>query len=70
MAKFEIGSVVRFTPEWCDSPEERRYLHVVLENRLNPVTGEMTRYLIQTVNMKHMTIMPTSTVDECMIELA
>ena len=61
------GMIVRFTPAWC-SPEERRYLHVVKENRLNPVTGKMTRWLIQTINMKHMTIQPSSVVEEYMIE--
>ena len=61
------GMIVRFTPTWC-SPEERRYLHVVKENRLNPVTGKMTRWLIQTINMKHMTIQPSSVVEEYMIE--
>jgi len=61
------GMIVRYAPDWC-SEGERRYLHVVMENRLNPVTGEMTRWLIKTINMKNMVFMPTETVDECMIE--
>lgn len=59
--------IVRYTPEWC-SPGERKYLHVVKENRLNPVTGKMTRWLIATINMANMTLYPTSVVEECMIE--
>lgn len=61
------GMIVRYAPEWC-APGERRYLHVVKENRINPVTGEMTRWLIQTINMENMAIMPTEVVDDCMIE--
>ena len=61
------GMIVRYANGWC-SPEERKYLHLVLENRLNPVTGEMTRWLIQTINMENMSIQPTEVVDECMIE--
>lgn len=49
MAKIEVGMIVRYAPEWC-SPGERKYLHLVKENRLNPVTGEMTRWLIHTLN--------------------
>lgn len=63
----KVGSIVRYVPEWCDSPEERKYLHVVLENRLNPVTGEMTRWLIQTINID-MVFKPTTVVDTEMIE--
>lgn len=43
------GMIVRYSPKWC-TPEERKYLHVVCENRLNPVTGKMTRWLIKTIN--------------------
>ena len=63
----ETGMIVRFAPQWC-SPGERRYLHIVRENRLNPVTGKMTRWLIETVNMKNMTLHPTSEVEDYMIE--
>ena len=63
----ETGMIVRYAPQWC-SPCERRYLHVVIENRLNPVTGKMTRWLIGTVNMKYMTLHPTSEVEDYMIE--
>ena len=64
------GTLVRIRKEWCDRPEEHEYLHIVLENRLNPVTNKMTRYLIETINMKHMTIAPTEVVEDNMIELA
>ena len=60
------GMIVRYKSEWC-SPEERKYLHVVKENRLNPVTNEMTRWLIETINT-NMYFNPTECVDECMIE--
>ena len=43
------GMIVRYQPEWC-SPGEEKYLHVVKENRLDPVTNKMTRWLIQTIN--------------------
>ena len=61
------GMIVRYAREWC-SPGERKYLHVVKENRLNPVTNKMTRWLIQTINMENMTLHPTSVVDDYMIE--
>lgn len=60
------GMIVRYAADWC-SPGERKYLHVVKENRLNPVTGEMTRWLIQTINT-NMFFQPTETVDDFMIE--
>lgn len=61
------GMIVRYASEWC-SPDERKYLHVVKENRLNPVTNQMTRWLIQTINMENMTFQPTSVVEDYMIE--
>ena len=67
--EIKIGSIVRYKPEWCSSTEERQYLHIVIENRLNPVTNKMTRYLIKTINMQNMSFMPTETVDDCMIEV-
>ena len=62
----EPGMIVRYAPEWSE-PGERRFLHVVLENRKNPVTGEMSRWLIRTIN-SGMTIAPTATVEDYMIE--
>ena len=61
------GMIVRFAHDWC-SPGERKYLHVVKENQLNPVTNRMTRWLIQTINMEHMTLQPTTVVEDYMIE--
>lgn len=63
----KVGSVVRYRKEWC-SEGEREYIHIVRENRLNPVTNEMTRWLIETINMKNMYFHPMQVVDECMIE--
>lgn len=63
----KTGMIVRYKKEWC-SPGEREYLHVVMENRLNPVTGKMSRWLIKTINMKNMVLQPTSVVEEDMIE--
>ena len=60
------GMIVRYKSGWC-SEGERKYLHVVRENRLNPVTGEMTRWLIETINTS-LFLNPTEVVDECMIE--
>ena len=66
---FKVGDIVRYKNGWC-SDGERKYLHIVKEVRINPITNQMTRYLIETVNMEHMTLNPTETVDECMIEYA
>ena len=63
---FNIGDIVRYAPAWC-TPEERKYLHVIKERCLNPVTHEETRYLISTINTK-LSLGSTSVVDECMIE--
>ncbi len=60
------GMVVRYTEKYC-SPGERKYLHVVKENRLNPVTNKMTRWLIETINSS-MAFNPTEEVEEDMIE--
>ncbi len=61
------GMIVRYSPDWCE-PGERRYLHLVRENRLNPVTMTMTRWLIETINMENMVLNPTTVVDDYMIE--
>ena len=63
----EVGMIVRYAPNWC-SPGERKYLHVVKENRLNPVTGQMTRWLIETINSGLTIANPTEVVDDVMIE--
>ena len=62
----KAGMKVRYAEKWC-TPEERKYIHIVKENRINPVTGEMTRWLIETINTK-LTLNPTEVVDEYMIE--
>ena len=66
MAEISVGMIVRYAHGWC-SDGERKYLHVVKENRLNPVTGQMTRWLIETINTG-MALNPTEVVDDCMIE--
>jgi hypothetical protein len=65
-SKIEPGMIVRYDPKWC-TPAERRYLHVVKERRLNPVTNEETRFLIETLN-SNLFFNPTETVDEEMLE--
>ena len=65
MADIHVGDIVRYHPDWC-SDGERKYLHLVRENRLNPVTGEMTRWLIETLGTG-MFLNPTEVVDENMI---
>ena len=62
----KVGMIVRYSPDWCET-EERRYLHIVKENRLNPVTGKMSRWLIQTLN-SGLSIQPCEVVEENMIE--
>ena len=60
------GMLVRYAPEYC-SPGEEKYIHIVRENRLNPVTGKPTRWLIETINSALTICNPTEEVDECMI---
>lgn len=62
----KVGMIVRYSPEWCESGE-RKYLHIVKENRLNPVTGKMTRWLIETINTNFF-LNPTEVVEDYMIE--
>lgn len=66
MGKIKEGMIVRYAQGFC-SPGEEKYLHVVKENRVNPVTGKMTRWLIETINTT-LFVNPTETVDEEMIE--
>lgn len=63
---FKVGDIVKYKKEWC-SEDELKYRHRVLEIRLNPVTDEMSRYLIETINTS-LSLNPTETVDEFMIE--
>ena len=65
--KIKVGMIVRYSVGWC-TEGERKYLHLVKENRLNPTTNKMTRWLIETINMENAVFNPTETVDECMIE--
>ena len=67
MKQIREGMLVRFASDWC-SQGERKYIHVVKENRLNPVTGQMTRWLVETINMENMTFNPTSVVEDYMLE--
>lgn len=62
----KAGDIVRYSEKWC-SEGERKYLHVVKESVLNPVTGEMSRWLIQTIN-SGMTFAPSEVVEDYMIE--
>lgn len=64
--EYRVGDIVRYSPNWC-SPEERKYQHVLRERRMNPVTGEMTRWLIETIN-SGLTLNPTEVVGEEMLE--
>lgn len=66
LTMIKTGMIVHYAPDWC-SPEEEKYLHVVIENQLNPVTGKMTRWLIRTINTK-LFFQPTSVVEDYMIE--
>lgn len=66
MAEISVGMLVRYAKDYC-TEGERKYLHVVKENRLNPVTGEMSRWLIETINTE-MAFNPTEVVERCMIE--
>ena len=62
------GMLVKYAAKWC-RPEEQHLRHIVLENRLNPVTGKATRWLIQTVNT-NLSLPPQEVVEEEMIEPA
>ncbi len=61
------GMIVKYVSEWC-SPSERKYLHVVKENHLNPVNNQMTRWLLQTINIENMTFHSSEVVEDYMIE--
>ena len=60
------GTLVRYAPQWCGAGEEK-YIHVVRENVLNPVTGKPTRWIIETINSGLSVFNPTETVEEYMI---
>jgi hypothetical protein len=62
----KVGMIVRYAPQWCGAGEEK-YLHVVRENVLNPVTGKPTRWIIETLNSGLSVFNPTETVEEYMI---
>ena len=62
----KVGMLVRYAPQWCGAGEEK-YLHIVRENVLNPVTGKPTRWIIETINSGLSTFNPTETVEEDMI---
>ena len=62
----KTGMIVRYAPQWCGAGEEK-YLHVVRENVLNPVTGKPTRWIIETINSGLSVFNQTETVEEYMI---
>ena len=62
----KTGMIVRYAPQWCGAGEEK-YLHIVRENVLNPVTGKPTRWIIETINSGLSVFNPTETVEEYMI---
>ena len=64
---FKVGDLVRYKKDWC-SEGESKYIHIVKEICLNPVTMEETRCLIETLNTA-LTWNPTEVVDFEMIEL-
>ncbi len=66
MNEIKPGMIVRYSPDWC-TPGERHLLHLVRENRMNPVTGEMTRFLITTLN-SNLFLPPSEVVDDVMLE--
>ena len=67
--KFNIGDKVRYTKEWA-TPEELTQTHTIIEQRLNPVTDELTRYLIRNDDATYLNgISSTEVVDDFMIEL-
>lgn len=63
----KVGMLVRYADGWC-SEGEKHLVHIVVENRLNPCTGEMTRWLIETVNSNISIANPSETVEDYMIE--
>ena len=59
------GMIVKYAPGWCSEGEEK-YIHLVKENRMNPVSGKMTRWLIYTLN-SGCSLGLSETVDDYMI---
>lgn len=68
MKEIKVGMIVRYAEKWC-TPDERKYIHIVRENVLNPVTGKLTRWKIETLNSS-LTWNPVSVVETEMIEPA
>lgn len=66
MDEIKVGMIVKYNPNYC-TEGERKYLHVVKENRLNPITHKPTRWLIETINMQTMKFNPTEVVESDMI---
>lgn len=67
MKSFKVGDIVKYNPKWC-TPGEEKYIHIVREIRLNPVTNEETRCLIETLNT-NLFLNPQEVVDFEMIDL-
>ena len=63
---FKPGDIVRYSADWS-TEEERKYIHVLLENRLSPISGKMSRWLIRTINTS-LFLAPTEEVEEYMID--
>ncbi len=63
--KIKPGMIVRYASGWC-KPEERKYYHVVKEER-SPAPDGTRRWLIDTLN-SGLTLGSTEVVDEYMIE--
>lgn len=65
---YKIGTYVRYRKEWCEEVERNDIL-VIRENWLNPVTNEMTRYLVENLSYTILHgLHPTECVEEDMIE--
>lgn len=66
-SKIHVGMIVRYNAKWC-RPEEANDHLLVRENRMNPVTHEMTRWVVQNLDVTILDSYPVEDVDNFMIE--
>lgn len=62
----EIGSIVKYNPEYC-LLDEQKYIHLVQEiGLINPVNNKPTRVKIITLN-SNLTLSPVEVVEDYML---
>ena len=65
--KFEVGTAVRYSWDYCNSPAERKYIHIIRE-AYEPRNDNDKCILIETINNTVGFWNPSEWVTEAMIE--